>query len=77
MTRKEKLEARIRNNPRNVPLRDIEALVRSYGHIREGGSHPLAVIENRVFAYRRADPVLTPYVLKVLELIDSLNDRSR
>jgi len=77
MTRREKLEARIRNNPRNVSLRDFEALIGVYGHVKEGGSHPLAVIGTRVFAYRRTDPVLTPYVVKVLELIDDLGGVGR
>lgn len=70
MTRKEKLEARIRNNPRNVSLSDFEALIRQYGRIKEGGNHPQAIIGVRVFAYKRTNPVLTPYVTKILELID-------
>jgi len=70
VTKKEKLEAKIRNNPRNVSLVDFEALIRQYGQIKEGGSHPLATIGRRVFAYKRTNPVLIPYVTKVLELID-------
>ncbi len=32
MSKKEKSEARIRNNPRNVSLNDFEALVNKYGY---------------------------------------------
>jgi transcriptional regulator of heat shock response len=73
MSKKEKLEARIRNNPRNVSLEDFESLVCQYGEIKEGSNHPLAIIGKRVFPYRRTNPVLTPYVVKVLELIEALN----
>jgi hypothetical protein len=31
MSKKEKLEARIRNNPKNVSLEDFETLVNKYG----------------------------------------------
>lgn len=75
MSKKEKLEARIRNNPRNVSLTDYESLVKLYGHIKEGSSHPLAIIGKRVFPYRRTNPVQTPYVTKILELIDELKNQ--
>jgi hypothetical protein len=75
MSKKEKLEDRIRNNPRNVTIGDYEALIKQYGYIKEGGSHPLAVIGKRVFAYRRTNPVLIPYVIKVLELIDDMENQ--
>jgi transcriptional regulator of heat shock response len=73
MSKNEKLEARIRNNPRNVSLEDFESLVCQYGEIKEGGNHPLAIVGKRVFPYRRTNPVLIPYVVKVLELIEALN----
>ena len=74
MSKKEKLEAIIRNNPRNVSLKDFESLIWQYGEIKEGGSHPLAIIGGkRVFAYKRTNPVLTSYVTKILELIDAVN----
>jgi hypothetical protein len=72
VSKKEKLEVKMRNNPRNVSLGDFEALIRQYGQIKEGGSHPQAIIGRRVFAYKRTNPVLTPYVTKVLDLIDAL-----
>ncbi len=36
MSKKEKVEARIRNNPKNVSLDDFEALVNKYGRIEMG-----------------------------------------
>ncbi|MDP2919918.1 MAG: hypothetical protein Q8O43_06855 [Dehalococcoidia bacterium] len=72
MSKKEKLETRVRNNPRNVTIGDFEALIKQYGYIKEGGRHPMAVIGKRVFAYRRTNPVLVPYVAKVLEIIDDM-----
>lgn len=75
MSKKEKLEDRIRNNPRNVTIGDYEALIKQYGYIKEGGRHPLSVIGKSVFAYRRTNPVLIPYVVKVLELIDDMENQ--
>ena len=46
MSKKEKLEVKIRNNPRNVSLKDFESLICRYGEIKEGGSHPQAIIGN-------------------------------
>ncbi len=76
MSKKEKLEAKIRNNPRNTSLKDFEALILQYGNIKEGGRHPLAVIGTRVFAYRRTNPVQSPYVTKILEIIDDQKRRN-
>ena len=72
MSKKEKLEAKIRNNPRNVALSDFEALVQLYGYIKEGTKHPLATIGSRTFPYRRTNSMQTPYVTKILELIGDL-----
>ena len=72
MPRREKREAKIRQNPNNVSLADFEWLINRYGKIREGSKHPQAVIGNRVFPYRRTNPVYPPYVEKILEIIDSL-----
>ena len=72
MSKKEKLEAKIRNNPRNVSLADFESLVRIYGYITEGTKHPLATIGTRTFPYKRTNPMLTPYVTKMIELISHL-----
>jgi len=37
VARKHKLLDRIRRNPKNVSLRDFEALITDYGYIEEGG----------------------------------------
>lgn len=73
MSKKEKLEAKIRNNPRNVSLKEFESLICQYGEIREGGSHPQAIIGKGVISYKRTNPMRSPYVALVLDLIDALN----
>jgi hypothetical protein len=77
MTKKDKREEKIRANPRNVSLEDFEALVNQYGYIKEGGSHPKAVINKRAFPYTRTNPIRPPYVRKVLEIIDSPGKESQ
>lgn len=77
MSKKEKREIRIRNNPRNCSLGDFEALINQYGKINEGKKHPQAVIGNRVFPYKRTNPVRYPYVEKILEIIDGLKIESK
>ena len=73
MTKAEKREQKIRDNPANVSLEDFEALIIQYGHIRFGGSHPKAIIGNVMFPYKRTNPVKPPYVEGILEIIDELN----
>ena len=73
MSTRNKREQKIRQNPANVSLEDFEALINQYGHIRFGGNHPKAVIGNIMFPYKRSNPVRTPYVEGILEIIDSLN----
>ena len=72
MTKKEKREQRIRNNPINVPLEEFEALVLQYGSIRGGGKHPQAMIGKRFMAYKRTNPIKAAYVKQLLEYIDNL-----
>ncbi len=72
MGKKEKLEARIRNNPRNVSLDDFELLVNSYGHIEIGGKHAKARIGNATLTYKRVNPMPPEYVADLLEIIDTL-----
>jgi hypothetical protein len=70
VTKKEKLEARIRNNPKNVTLHEFESLVNIYGHIKPGSKHAKAVLGNRTLTYKRANPIATVYVDDLLKLID-------
>jgi hypothetical protein len=70
MTKAGKKEQRIRENPSNVSLEDFEALINQYGHIRFGSNHPKAIIGNIMFPYKRSNPVRTPYVEGILDIID-------
>ena len=72
MSKKEKLEAKIRNNPRNVSLDDFEALANKYGHIDMGSKHAKARIGNAVLTYKRVNPIPPEYVTDLLEIIDTL-----
>jgi len=46
MVKREKLEARIRNNPRNISLKDFEALINMYGQMNRGNKPGLQVAIN-------------------------------
>ncbi len=72
MSKKEKVEARIRNNPRNVSLDDFEALINKYGWIEMGGKHAKARIGNAILTYKRVSPIPPEYVNDLLEIIDVL-----
>jgi hypothetical protein len=69
VTRDEKSLEAIRRNPRNVALRDFEALVRRYGYIEEGAKHPKAIIGTHTVPYKRENPVKSCYVKELLEII--------
>jgi hypothetical protein len=71
MTKQDKLEAKIRNNPSNVSLTDFEALVNNYGHIKMGGKHAKACIGQRTQTYKRENPMKADYVMDLLEMIDN------
>ena len=66
---KKHLEA-IRRNPRNVALRDFEALIKQYGHIEESAKQPKAIIGTRTMPYKRESPVKSCYVKELLEIIE-------
>jgi len=72
MARKQKLLDKIRRNPKNVPLRDFEALINDYGHIEEGGKRPKAIISIYTMPYKRENPLKSCYVKELLEVIESL-----
>ena len=71
MSKKGKLEAKIRNNPRNVSLDDFEALVNSYGTVEIGAKHAKAKIGNATLTYKRVNPMPPEYVTDLLEIIDT------
>jgi hypothetical protein len=66
---KKSLEA-IRRNPRNVALRNFEALIKQYGHIEEGAKHPKAIIGTYTMPYKRENPVKSCYIKELLEIIE-------
>ncbi len=66
---KKSLEA-IRQNPRNVTLRNFEALIKRYGYIEEGAKHPKAIIGRCTMPYKRENPVKSCYVTELLEVIE-------
>ena len=71
MIKKEKLEAMIRNNPKNISLDDFEYLVSEYGYIKPGSKHAKAVIGMRTLTYKRVNPIPSEYVVDLLKLIDA------
>ena len=70
MTRAQKSLEAILRNPRNVPLRKFEALIKQYGNIEEGSKHPKAIIGTRTMTYKRENPVKSCYVKELLDIID-------
>lgn len=72
MTKKDKREQRIRQNPNNVSLQDFETLINEYGYIKMSGSHPKARIGAFTLPYKRENPVKPVYVKELLKLIDGL-----
>jgi hypothetical protein len=68
---KKSLEA-IRRNPRNVALRDFEALIKHFGYIEEGAKHPKAIIGIHTMPYKREKTVKVCYVKELIDIIDSL-----
>ena len=72
MSKKAKLEAKIRNNPRNVSLTEFEALINLYGMIKMGSKHAKAEIREYTLTYKRVNPAPPEYVEDLLEIIDSL-----
>ncbi len=74
MKRKDRLEQKIRDNPINVSITELEALIRKYGSIVEGGKQPKAHINKHYYPYKRHNPVDGHYVKGVLRLIDEMKE---
>ena len=72
MSKPDKREQRIRQNPNNVSLDEFEALIKRYGEIIEGHSHPKAHINNHVYPYKRKNPISAHYVEQIIRLIDEM-----
>ena len=72
MSKRSKREEKIRKSPKNVSLKDFEALIKEYGYIKEGGKHPKAGIGNHTMPYKRENAVKPVYIKELLRIIDSL-----
>ncbi len=72
MSKRDKLEAKVRNSPRNVSLDDFEALVNKYGYIEMGSKHAKARIGDATLTYKRVNPMPPEYVADLLEIIATL-----
>lgn len=75
MSKLEKLEQKIRNNPRNVSLEEFEALIGVYGYIEPGGKHPKAIIGQFTLPYKRENPMKPAYIKYLLWVINNLQRR--
>jgi hypothetical protein len=62
MARAKKSLDALRRNPRNVALRNFEAVIKQYGCIEEGAKHPKAIIGTNTMPYKRENPVKSCYV---------------
>jgi len=72
LVKKKKLPDKIRQNIRNVPLEEFEALINLYGYIEMGGKHPKAIIGVHTMPYKRENPIKSYYVKELIGIIDSL-----
>ena len=72
MSKTDKRELRIRDNINNVSIEEFEALIKRYGRIIKGGSHPKAYVGGHVYAYRRHNPVSAHYVEAIIKFIDEM-----
>jgi hypothetical protein len=70
MARAKKSLDALRRNPRNVALRNFEAVIKQYGCIEEGAKHPKAIIGTKTMPYKRENPVKSCYVKELLEIIE-------
>jgi adenylosuccinate lyase len=68
--KRNKLVDKVRNNSRNVSLRDFEKLINNYGHVEEGTRHPKAIIGGSTMPYKRENPVKSCYVKELLAIIE-------
>ena len=76
MSKRNKREERIRQNPYNVSLEDFETFINIYGYIEAGAKHHKAVIGNYSMTYKRENPMKSVYVKQLLKYIDLFWKRS-
>jgi hypothetical protein len=75
LSKRNKREERIRQNPNNVSLEDFEAFINIYGYIEAGAKHYKAVIGNYSMTYKRENPMKSVYVKQLLKYIDLFWER--
>ena len=77
MAKIEKLEQKIRNNPKGVSPKDFERLILHYGSIKEHKSHPIAVIGDELVTYARDRKTIRPkyvgWILKAIDKVKKIN----
>lgn len=74
MSKQDKKEQQIRQNPSNVSLHDFENLINRYGRIITSGNHFKALIGDYGLPYKRENPVKLVYVRNLLKLINRLQE---
>jgi hypothetical protein len=72
LSKADKREQKIRQNPNNVSLVEFENLIKRYGYIKGKGSHPKARIGNITYPYKKENPVKAHYVEDILKIIDAI-----
>jgi hypothetical protein len=70
MSKRDKSEERIRQNPVNVSLEDFETLIIHHGYIEAGAKHYKAIIGDFLMTYKRENPIKSVYVKQLLKYID-------
>ena len=73
MSKRDKREEKLRQNPCNVSLEDFEALINHYGYIEAGAKHQKAVIGEYSMTYKRENPIKSVYVKQLLKFIDLMH----
>jgi hypothetical protein len=77
MSKQDKREIKLRQNPVNVQLQDFENLINQYGRITTCGSHFKAVIGEYKLPYKRENPIKPAYVRDLLKIIDLYQEKCR
>jgi hypothetical protein len=72
MSNDDKREQKIRNNIKNVSLTEFKFLIKKYGELVQGGSHPKAIINGHTFPFKKESPVNLNYIKRILEIIDEM-----
>jgi hypothetical protein len=72
LSKADKKEQKIKQNPTSLSLEDFESLINQYGFIKGSGSRIKARIGNYTMPYKRENPVKPCYAKDILQIIDSI-----